>query len=102
VTSLRPGELWLRLLLRSVGFWTAVRLALVLVPGMGTSPPASHQLNAGASAVAVATVVAISWVHARAMKERLFLANLGIGPAALLVPFAAAVLLEVLARVIFQ
>jgi hypothetical protein len=99
-----PTVFWRRTLVRATGLWVGVRLALFLVQSVGsrsalaTAQP--NELTVRASLVAVLAVTVLSILQSRAMKEQVFVANLGVGREAVLLPAATAVLLEIAARLV--
>lgn len=97
----QPTYFWRSALLRGAGFWGALRVALPLLtlsPDMRMRD--AVELEAPVSLLLVAIATLLARAHSAAMKERVFLGNMGIRRMAVVVPACAAGVLELLTRVL--
>ena len=81
---------------RGLGFWAALRLALPLIsaPGGRSAVNAAMHPHPLASLALVLAAAALTHIHMIALRERIFLGNLGIGTERILVAAGAALAAE--------
>lgn len=97
----QPKHFWRAGILRGAGFWCALRLALPLLAlSADLNIRDAVELEASVSLLLVAVATLLVQAHSYAMKERVFLGNMGIRRMAVVVPAGAAAVLELLTRVL--
>lgn len=98
ILSALPPRFWRQAALRGFGFWFGIRAMLLMAASLGGSPP-DPSLSPPAAILLIGAACAVAALHARAMRESVFLGNLGIGRAALLAPLPFSAAAELLTQI---